>query len=485
MLLKNKAKNLRPDDTNFLERIQINGKHLLGLINQILDLSKIEAGRTELDLTKVSLADLVRETLAQLEGQYRDKEVKLLMELPETVAPIETDESKLRQVIINLISNAFKFTKAGSVTVRVAVEKDHHRPIRVDIVDTGIGIPKEQVAAVFEAFQQADASTTRKYGGTGLGLTVSRALCQILGYRLTLQSEPGKGTTFSVWLIPEAEIGTSGLEEMHREGSVTRSDRVEPVANESHSNALQNKLVLIVDDELDARVLLQHMIESYGCRVVAASSGEEGIRMARECQPDLITVDLVMPQMDGWQLVKTLKADRELAHIPTVVVSVAADDPKGRILGAVDLVEKPLAREDLIAAIQRNRIGMKSKVLVVDDDSDTRQIVAECLEEEGMIAQLATNGREALEVLKSFAPDLVFVDLLMPEMDGVHLIDHIRADARHCHLPIIIITAKKVSPDEVFQLKSHMRGIIGKVPDLPEKLREIFQRILQSEGSRL
>jgi len=242
-------------------------------------------------------------------------------------------------------------------------------------------------------------------------------------------------------------------------------------------------LILVIDDESGARVLLQHLIEGYGCRVIAASSGEQGLRMAREFRPDLITVDLIMPRMDGWQLVKELKGDAQLRNIPILVVSIVANEQAGKILGAVDVVEKPLVREDLLAAMNRNLMGGKSKILVVDDDPDSVRIVTSCLAEEGFQTETAANGREALEVLQRFTPDLIFLDLVMPEMDGVSFLDHIRADPRHSHLPVVIITARQLSASETQQLSSETRGIIRKATNLKENLHEMLRRILRARES--
>src|ERR1035438_2186731 len=206
ILLKNKTGNLRPSDLNFLERIQANGKHLLVLINEILDLSKIEARKIELQLAPVALDNLVRETIAQQEGLVRDRPVQLLADLPASVAVIQADADKLRQVIINLIGNALKFTERGSVTVRVVTNPADHQPVRIEVIDTGIGIPKEKLGVIFEAFQQADASTARKYGGTGLGLTISQALCQLMGCRIEVTSEVGCGSTFGVVLGGKRDV---------------------------------------------------------------------------------------------------------------------------------------------------------------------------------------------------------------------------------------------------------------------------------------
>ena len=345
ILLKNKAGTLGPAELNFLDRIQANGRHLLALINEILDLSKIEARKVELQMAPVALDVLVRETVAQQESLVRDKPVQLLADLPAQVAPVLTDADKLRQVLINLIGNALKFTERGSVTVRVLTDPANHRPLRLEVIDTGIGIPQEKLGVIFEAFQQAEAGTTRKYGGTGLGLTISQALCQLMGYHIEVASEPGRGSTFSVRLLP-------GPNPADPEPS-TRTVAGEPPPAAAAPASLNGELVLVIDDELDSRTLLTHTIAEFGCRVLAASSGEQGLRMAREFRPHLITVDLMMPDLDGWQVIRALKADPALRNIPVVVVSIVAGENRGRILGVVDVLQKPVARADLLAVLHR------------------------------------------------------------------------------------------------------------------------------------
>src|SRR5439155_11999217 len=223
--------------------------------------------------------------------------------------------------------------------------------------------------AVFEAFQQADASTTRKYGGTGLGLTISQALCRLMGYRIDVTSEVGKGSTFTVSLAPCAEFPgpPSAGTPAPRPVSV-------PVPPEVQVN-LKDKTILVIDDEFDARMLVTHMIEELGCKVIAASSGEQALRMAREFRPDLITLDLLMPKMTGWEVLKTIKADAQLRQIPVIVVSIVARENRGKILGAVDVLEKPLAREDLLSVLRRT-LPTERKLLVVDDDEDARRLIA-------------------------------------------------------------------------------------------------------------
>ena len=202
VLLKNRTGSLTASDLTFLERIAANGKHLLALINNILDLAKVEARKVELEITDVDLAKLVREVTAQLEGKLQGRDVHLLSDLPAGMATIKTDATRLKQIIINLVANALKFTEQGSVTVAVVVEAQTRQPVRVDVIDTGIGIPEDKLEKVFQAFQQQDAATERKYGGTGLGLTITRSLCELMGYRVEVRSQVGKGSTFSVLLAP-------------------------------------------------------------------------------------------------------------------------------------------------------------------------------------------------------------------------------------------------------------------------------------------
>ncbi len=350
ILLKNKSGNLSPTELNFLDRIQANGRHLLSLINQILDLSKIEARKVELQTGPVALDNLIRETLAQQEGLVRDKPVQLVADVPPRVAPIVTDPDKLRQVLINLLGNALKFTEEGSVTIRLVTRSTDDVPIRIDVIDTGIGIPKDKLGVIFEAFQQAEAGTARKYGGTGLGLTISQALCQLMGYRIEVSSEPGRGSTFSVLLQPPAEPAPA-----------TAAPRPPPSATPAPGRGAaaggHGPLVLVIDDEPDSRTLLKHAIEEFGCRAVTASSCEEGLRLARELPPQLVTVDLMMPGLDTITFLNHLRAAARSQFLPLVIVTAreltAAESQQLRQL-AQDIVKKGGEFEaDLRRVLQR------------------------------------------------------------------------------------------------------------------------------------
>ncbi len=472
ILLKNKSGNLGPNEINFLERIHANGKHLLVLINEILDLSKIEARRVELQLAPVALDVLVKETIAQQEGLVRDRPVQLLADIPPGIAPIHADAEKLRQVIINLIGNALKFTERGSVTVRIATLPGENRPVRIDVADTGIGIPKEKQGVIFEAFQQADASTARKFGGTGLGLTISQALCQLMGFHIEVTSEVGQGSTFSIFL------------EAKRSSAPQPAPAVAPKPPAPRApSELRGKLLLVIDDESDSRVLLTNILEEFGCQVIAANSGEQGLRMAREFKPHIITVDLLMPRMDGAAVIRAIKADPQLRDIPLVVVSIVAEERRGSILGSVDILEKPVSREDLQAALARCHLPANAKVLIVDDERDAREIIRSHLADKPLQLQMAANGREALDCLEKNPQDLVVLDLMMPVMDGITFLDALRGDPRFQQLPMVIVTAKALTAQEKEQLRRQKLEFVKKAELLEDGFKVLLQRILQQAES--
>ena len=480
ILLKNKNNNLRQDELTFLDRIAANGKHLLNLINQILDLSKIEARKVELEIAAVALDVMVREVLAQLEGQVRGRDVRLVAELPPTVAPFETDGVKLRQVLINLVGNALKFTEQGRVSVRLITDPASGRPTRIDVGDTGIGIPKERLSVIFEAFQQADVSTARKYGGTGLGLTISQALCQLMGYHIEVTSEVNKGSTFSILLTPVA-ARSPGLSGAHPGAAHAEVKGLTTVHGKTlHEwSGLKTKIVLVIDDEPDARLLLTHIIEDCDCRVLTAGSGQEGLRMAREIQPDLITLDLLMPRMDGWQVLRAIKTNPRIAHIPVVVISVAAREKKGAVFGAVDVLQKPVTREEFLPVLKRMLRAGQRKILIVDDADDDRRILSNYLSEEDVEIETAVNGLDGLGKLERFAPDLIILDLLMPGMDGMTFLNRIRNDTRYRQTPVIICTVKELDPTEILRLGQQAHAVLQKAEDLEKELKRVLHELLR------
>jgi CheY-like chemotaxis protein len=361
------------------------------------------------------------------------------------------------------------------VTVRVITDPADDHPVCFEVIDTGIGISRENQDLIFQAFQQAEAGTARKYGGTGLGLTISQALCQLMGYHLEVASQPGRGSTFRVRLESGRRVeapAVGGARPVTRDAPVTSLDA-----------RFRGKLALVIDDELDSRTLLTHAIEEFGCQTIAANSGEQGLRMAREFRPHLITVDLMMPELDGWGVIRALKADPASCDIPVVVVSIVGGENRGRILGAVDVLQKPVARENLLAVLHRCLPVRNPRILIVEDEEDARRLLAAHLEGEPCELRTAGNGQEALEVIETFAPDLVLLDLIMPVMDGMTFLDRIRAIPRFQFLPVVIVTAKELSRTESDRLRQVAQDIVKKGESFAADLRRILQRFLP-EGER-
>jgi PAS domain S-box-containing protein len=478
VLLKNKAGNLREQDLKFLQRVLENGKHLLRLINEVLDLAKVEAGRMPLECEAVALDDLVRATLAALEGQVKDKDVRLVADLPARVAPIEADAGKLKQVLINLVGNAIKFTERGHVTVRVEADPSDGRPLTLDVIDSGIGIPADKLHTIFEAFQQADASMTRQYGGTGLGLSIARSLCRLMGYGIEVHSRVGYGSMFRVILGVKGEAAPPAPLRPPTAEIVLHAEQVAALGR------VRGKQVLVIDDDSDSRILLTQHIEECGCRVLAVDCGEQGLQLAERFRPDLIVLDLMMPGMSGWEVLKALKGHPALASVPVVVVSIVARENRGSILGAVDVLDKPVSREALHELLARNLGTRPGRALVVDDDPDSRRLLSAYLGEEGFRTREAANGIEALECLRTFDADLVILDLMMPVMDGLSFLDALRRDARHLRLPVIVVTAKDLTAHEAQRLGADGSVVLRKGDELVGGLKRVVGELLGRRGER-
>jgi CheY-like chemotaxis protein/nitrogen-specific signal transduction histidine kinase len=348
IILKNKNKTLSEQDIAYMSRIVANGKHLLGLINGILDLSKIEAGRVELEIAPVNAGELVNEIVLELEGQTTGRDIALSAIVEDDIAVFDADRSKLKQVLINLVGNALKFTQQGSVVVRVARDESTGRPSRIDVIDTGVGIPADRLEAVFEAFQQADNTTSRQFGGTGLGLTITRSLAQMMGFDIRVTSEVGKGSTFSVII---EEWSAERANALNPAPVVVEAKAAAPAV--AGKGSKKRALALIVDDDPDSRSVLSHHLRSLGCDVATARGADEGIAIARKLKPDLITLDVMMPRKSGVEALHDFQTDPVLRHIPIVLVSVVAEEHRGRVFGVADFVEKPVTSEVLHDVLDR------------------------------------------------------------------------------------------------------------------------------------
>src|SRR6185503_6766543 len=361
-----------------LEKILVSADHLLKLINDILDLSKIEAGRMEVRPVSVRLETVVDECLRTVEPMVKSDRLRLVKAIDPGLPSLTTDEDKLKQILINLLSNAVKFTDAGTVTV-AARPRDGN--IAISVTDTGIGIPPEALELIFEEFRQVDSSTTRKYGGTGLGLSISRHFARLLGGDITVTSTVGAGSTFTL-AVPLV------YQRIH---PPAMRDVPEPAAEERGSRPENGKVVLAIDDDPDVIYLLRENLAEAGYRVVGALNGAEGLHKARELRPFAITLDIMMPHKDGWEVLHELKADPATKNIPIIVVSIVDNKDLGYRLGAFDYLLKPFDRDAIAAALARisPREGL---VLVVDDDPHVVDLVRQLLEDDPYEIMAAADG---------------------------------------------------------------------------------------------
>ncbi|MEX1182622.1 MAG: response regulator [Gemmatimonadota bacterium] len=469
ILLKNKAGNLREQDVAYLDRILENGKHLLLLINDILDLSKIEAGKVEVERESTDLAALITSVVGQLDAHGK-RGVELRTDLPADVDPVHTDPARLRQVLINLVGNAVKFTERGTVTVTLEQSRGTTRPSAIRVADTGIGIPANRLDAIFDAFEQAESTTSRTHGGTGLGLPISRALCELLGYGLTVSSSPGRGTVFTIDLTAAGDMSAH-----------TRSAAAPPPATASRPRG--DRLVVIVDDDADSRMLLEQFVEEFGCKAVSTHSPVTALALARELKPSLITLDLMTPDFHGWDLLSGLKEDPELAGIPVVIVSVVANETRATLLGAVDLLQKPVERDRLFQLMERHLGSRRARILIIDDEADALQLLRLMLDDRASELRTAHDGQDALAVLRSFEPDIVITDLLMPVMDGMTFLEIFRATPRFRHVPVVVVSGHDISAEERVRLERHASAIVRKGSALETDLRGVLGAVLNDDSA--
>jgi GAF domain-containing protein/CheY-like chemotaxis protein/anti-sigma regulatory factor (Ser/Thr protein kinase) len=455
--------------TDDLKRINAAGKHLLELINAVLDLSKIEAGKMELYLESFDVAGLVKDIAAVIQPLAAKNANRLEMRCPGDVGTMRADLTKVRQALFNLLSNACKFTDRGTISLTVAREVSDGQDWMVfRVSDTGIGMTPEQLTRLFAAFSQADAATTRKYGGTGLGLALSRRLCRMMGGDVTVESEAGRGSTFTIRLPAHV---AEAAEEPGAPGPL--ADHMPPGVG----------TVLVIDDEATVRDLMQRFLIKEGFRVVTAASGEEGLRWARELRPDAITLDVMMPGMDGWAVLSALKADPDVADIPVIMLTIVDDRNLGYALGASDYLTKPIDRERLVTVLKQHR--RDRPVLVVDDDAEVRQLLRRMLESEGFAVVEAENGRVALERLRGESPSLILLDLMMPEMDGFEFVAELRRHEGWRAIPVVVITARDLSRDDRERLNGHVEKILQKgTYDRDQLLVEVRELVASSVARR-
>jgi len=461
-ILQEDARELdREDEIEPLERVLRAARHLLALINDILDLSKIEAGKMELHVESFPLAPLieeVRNTIAPLASKNNNR---LVVNCPAEIGSMHADQTRLRQALLNLASNASKFTEGGSVTIDARRSTESGRDwITVAVADTGIGLTREQMARLFQDFVQADASTTRKYGGTGLGLAISRRFCQMMGGDIGVESEPDRGSTFTIRL--PAQVGTA------QPIAATPSSPAE-VSSPVPTRA---PVILVIDDDATVRAVVERFLAREAFSVVTASGGLEGLRLARELKPAAITLDVIMPDLDGWSVLSVLKGDPALADIPVILMTIVDERSRGFSLGATEFLIKPVDRQRLITLLRSVCGGSGRQVLLVDDDDSTRHGLRLALEKDGWRVAEAANGKVALGHMAAAAPDAIILDLMMPEMDGFELVDALRGHPDWRDIPVLVITAKDLTDEDRRRLNGGVERILQK-RGLDDMLREV------------
>ncbi len=436
-----------------LKKIQIAGTHLLELINSVLDLAKIEAGKVDLFLEDIDAAKLCEEVVSLIQPLSQKNENVLTLVLPEQgVGRLCADLMKLRQCLFNLLSNAFKFTEHGEIALTVRRDKDGDGRswVSFEVRDTGVGLNASQMSNLFRAFTQADSSTTRKFGGTGLGLVISRRFCQMMGGDITMSSEPGVGSTFTI-KIP-AFVTDPNVDDL-------ASGPVPEVPNPKGT-------VLVIDDDVTVHDLMRRILARESFLVATATTGEEGIRLARELRPDAVTLDVMMPGGDGWSVLAEMKSDPGLADIPVVMMTIVDHRNMAFSMGAAEFLTKPIDRKRLRQVMSKYRqLAPTNRVLVVQDDRTTRTLSRKMLETEGYLVDEAENGRVALDRIIQSQPDLILMDLSMPEMHGFAFVEALLANEEWRKIPMIVVTARDLDADD----RRRLTGTIGKILEAGKK----------------
>ena len=470
-MLHEDARDLKRDDEiEPLERVLRAARHLLALINDILDLSKIEAGKTDLYVETFAIAPLLEDVVNTTNTLAAKNGNRVVVNCPIDIGAMKSDQTRIRQALLNLASNAAKFTERGTITIDAKRTTEEGRAwITIAVTDSGIGMTPEQVGRLFQDFTQADASTTRKYGGTGLGLAISQRFCRMMGGDITVESAPGSGSTFLLRL--PAEVAGPG--ETAEVRAAVASPRVEGC-----------NLILVVDDDETMRDLMDRFLSKEGFTVAKASGGREALQLAHELRPDAITLDVMMPDLDGWTVLAAIKGDPELADTPVILMTILDEKTRGFALGAAEFMVKPVDRERLATTLKKLCSSAGRRVLVVDDDKFVRDDVQRSLEREGWQVTQAENGQIALARLAESRPDIIVLDLMMPEMDGFEFLAALRDRPEWHEIPVLVVTARDLTAEDRARLTGGVKRIIPKgTSSRDEVLREVA-RLLRASVKR-
>jgi len=497
-----------------LAKIHGAGKHLLDLINDILDISKIEAGKMDLYLESFSIPSLIADVQATIQPLIEKNGNTLLVQCGDDLATMYADMTKVRQALLNLLSNASKFTDHGIITLKVERQEasacnvmdsisraddslvqsrqestlppapPNTRPLDPDILfsvsDTGIGMTPDQMSRLFQAFTQADASTTRKYGGSGLGLVISRRFCQMMGGDITATSVMGRGSTFTIRLPAHCEL----VDSVEACESPAEAVAIAPAADPTEPMTL-----LVIDDDSRVRDMMARYLTKEGFQVETAANGQEGLHLAKTQRPAAITLDVMMPKMDGWSVLTALKSDPELAEIPVIMLTIVDDKNRGFTLGASDFLTKPVDYKRLVTVLEKYRppLSQTAKstghVLITEDDPTIREMFHRILVKEGWSVAEAEHGQAALEQVTAQPPDLILLDLMMPQMDGFQFIAELRQQPEYRRIPIVVVTAMDLTAADRLRLNGYVEQVLQKgaysCDDLLQEVRDLVVTCVQ------
>ena len=468
ILIRRTKDSLSEEESGFLEIISRNGKNLLSLINDILDLSKIEAGKTEFDAKQFKLSHTLQTILDSVRHIADEKGVQINSEIEESVPDITSDETRIHQILQNVIGNAIKFTETGSVDISVLSDT---RYINIIVKDTGIGISEKALPFIFTEFRQADGSASRQFEGTGLGLAIAYKAAKLLGGNISVESQLDQGSKFTIRL----PIKQSFTE--HYSDNVLQETTVEPDLSSLNSN---QKLILVVDDDPEAVQLISGFLQEEGYRTITADRGETALKLAEKYHPFAITLDTIMPEMDGWEVLQRIKENIKTENIPVIIISIADDKKTGFALGATGYITKPVARKTLVSEIHKVDCLTPHSILLVDDNEIELMEMKRMIEsDQSMIAIPVNSGRKCLDYVDHSSPDVIILDLIMPEMNGFEVLKSLRSKESTKHIPVIISTAKDLSMQEQKLLQKQAESILTK-QDSPDKLlKELKQFLLK------
>jgi CheY-like chemotaxis protein/signal transduction histidine kinase len=487
--------NLTGRQVEFARTIHSAGTDLLNLISDILDLSKIESGTVSVDVEDIFFNNLVDMVARPFRHEAENRKLAFDIQVdPKLDRCITTDSKRLQQVLKNLLSNACKFTEQGGVTLSIyqadtgwssdhPVLKSAAAVVAFEVSDTGIGILPEKQRIIFEAFQQADASTNRKYGGTGLGLAISRELSNLLGGEIQLRSTPGVGSTFTLYLplrytgsptvnrplpsVIDALEGTAGFP------STRLADPVEAVPDDRHAIEPGDAVLLIVEDDPHYARIIADLAHDQGLKVLVAMRGADALGLAREYRPSAVSLDVFLPDMLGWTVLNQLKQDPATRHIPVQIVTLDEDRQHGLARGAFSFVNKPTSTQDLEAALARIKDFVRprrKRLLIVEDNPAERLGITELLGHDDIDLVTVGTGADALAVLREEAPDCIVLDLRLPDMSGFDLLEAVRDNPALADLPVVVFTGRELSPEEDAQLHTMARSVVVKGVESPERL---------------